>query len=192
MGEHAYERWSRFASSRWGEGLVFAWAVAEATFWPVAPEAVLVPVVVGHERGLLRPLAASVAGTALGGSATYLFACAFPRSAWETVSGLPLVKPSWFGRARERLERSWLRGLAYQPWSGIPFKVWAVEAGPMGLKPRLVIPAFVASRGLRLAAVALVARALPALAPGFVRRRFLPLSLTYAALFLAGRLRVTR
>jgi hypothetical protein len=49
---------------------MFAWAVAEATAWPIIPDALLVPMAAGARRRFYVPLDAAVAGMALGGILT--------------------------------------------------------------------------------------------------------------------------
>src|SRR5438477_1726441 len=64
----AFDRWERFASSRRGLGLMFAWAAGEATVWPIIPDFLLIPMAVGNRRRFSRSWAAAVAGMALGGA----------------------------------------------------------------------------------------------------------------------------
>src|SRR5205085_868596 len=80
-----------FATSRAGVGLMFAWAVAEAIFWPVIPDFLLVPLAAGAGRRFYKPLAAAVLGAALGGSALYLLAFWAPDAAWSLLRHAPLV-----------------------------------------------------------------------------------------------------
>ncbi|MGE4606957.1 MAG: hypothetical protein AAEJ52_09475, partial [Myxococcota bacterium] len=42
----AFDRWEGFARSRAGLSVLFVWALAEATVWPIIPDALLVPMVV--------------------------------------------------------------------------------------------------------------------------------------------------
>src|SRR5438270_10991959 len=86
-----YDRWERLASSRLGTGLMFAWALAEATVWPILPDFLLVPMVAANRRRFHVPLAAAVIGMAAGCATNVLFAYRMPRRAWGLRWHPPLV-----------------------------------------------------------------------------------------------------
>jgi membrane protein YqaA with SNARE-associated domain len=69
-----FDRWERIASGRAATGIMFVWAVAEATVWPVIPDFLLVLIAAGNRRRFYVPLAAAVLGSAVGGSAIFLLA----------------------------------------------------------------------------------------------------------------------
>jgi hypothetical protein len=74
---------------------------------------------------------------------------------------------------------SLLHAFLFQPWSGIPFKLWAVLAVAAGHQPLTVVPFFVLGRALRFGAVSLVAAALGRL----LERRLPDLAVPLAILF---------
>jgi len=89
----AFDRWEGFARSRAGLAVLFVWALAEATVWPIIPDALLVPMVVGARRAFPRLWLAAVTGSTLGGVALYLFALQAPGVALDLLKQLPAVRP---------------------------------------------------------------------------------------------------
>lgn len=187
----AFDWWERVASSRRGTGLMFAWALAEATVWPIIPDFLLVPMAVGNRRRFYVPLAAAVAGMALGGIAIFLFAFWAPHQALDFLRQLPLVNNHQIDGAREHLGKNGVAAFLFQPWSGISFKVWGVTGGVQGLNPLLVIPTFILARSVRMAIFATAAALLSRRFAGFVRDFFIFLLVIYGALFFYGLWQVT-
>ncbi len=178
--------WERFASSRAGTALMFAWALAEALVWPFIPDALLVPMAAGNRRRFHVPLLAAIAGSALGGMLLFLFAFAFPGEATHYLNALPLVSDGQIAAAQQQLGERGAAGFVVQPWSGVPFKVWGLVAGIDGMTPWQVIPTFVAARAARMAVFATLGRLLAGRFTGFVRDNSLFLWLIYLVLFFYG------
>ena len=181
-----YDGWARFGSAHGGLGIMFLWAVAEATVWPIIPDFLLVPMAAGARRRFYLPLAAAIAGMAVGGSAIFLFAFVAPHQASSFLSHLPLVHDSQIRGAHRRLARDGVAAFFFQPWSGISFKVWAVVGGAMHANPWLAIPTFIVARSLRMAAFATGTGLLADRFAGFVRDFSLFLAVIYLALFFYG------
>ena len=182
----AYDGWSRFVLSRTGLVVMFLWAAAEATVWPVIPDFLLVPMALGARRRAAAPFLAALAGMALGGTVTFLAAFFDPHQTLSLLRHLPLVTKPQIDGARARLLHDGVRAFWFQPWSGIPFKVWAVLAGGMHLNAPLVIPTFIVARGLRMALFATVAGLLSSRFTRFFRDFSLFLAVIYVAFFLYG------
>ena len=181
-----FDQWERMASSRAATGLMFVWAVAEATVWPVIPDFLLVLVAAGNRRRFYVPLAAAVLGSALGGSAIFLVAYWASEPAFDFLQQIPLVSDAQIQDAARSLDDHGAVALLLQPWSGIPFKVWGVMAGIQGLDPWFVIPAFIVGRAVRMAIVAALARVVAGTFTGFFRDFSLFLLAGYLALFFVG------
>jgi len=163
----AWDSWERFSASRLGTALMLLWAAAEAIAWPIIPDFLLVPMAAGNRRCFYRPLAAAIAGAAIGGTLFYLFAFWAPSQAAAFAE---------HGAA----------AFVYQPLSGIPFKVWAIAGGSEGIKPWQSIPIFVVARGLRMTVFATIARVAAGLFSGFFREFSLFLLAIYLVLFFYG------
>ena len=78
-----YDRWSHFAKSSRAVAIMFVWAFAEAIWWPVIPDGLLVPLAIGARRRFWVVLLASVLGSALGGTLLYLLLYSSPVSYLE-------------------------------------------------------------------------------------------------------------
>ena len=175
------ERTAPFESRLLGPGLAFVWAVAEATVWPIMPDAVLVPLALARPASWWRLVLAAALGTTVGGAIGYIIGRRRPdRAASER---LPLVRPAMVAAADRWLKQHGPRGAMRQPASGIPMKVFARLAGARGMAPGSFLlwagaartTRFVISAGL----AALVGRAFPAA----VQRRLPWLTLLWSLLF---------
>ena len=149
-----HDGWRRLAESDAAVLAVLLWAVSEATVQPVIPDFALGLLALGTRRRLPRLLAAALAGMALGGVVTLIAAEVAPAAATAVLLHLPFVHAAGLPEVDAYLRTHGVaRGFLHQPWSGIPFKLWAVEAGAHHLDPLAVIPWFVAGRALRIVAV---------------------------------------
>lgn len=191
-GSATFAWWERWASSRQGTVLMFIWAFAESTVWPIVPDFLLVPMAVGNRRRYDVPLRAAILGMAVGGTGIYLFAFYAPREASRLLPHLPTVHERAIAGARDHLHAHGIWAFLFQPWSGIPLKVWAIVGGAQGLNPLLVIPTFIVARSLRMALLATLARRLAERRIGFVRQFFPFLVMIYVTLFFAGWWRLIR
>ena len=182
----AFDRWERFARSRAGLGVLFVWALAEATVWPIIPDAVLVPMAVGARRTVPRLWLAAVARSTLGGVALYLFALQAPGVALDLLKQLPAVQPEMLGRATGLLAEQGPRAFLVQPWSGIPFKIFAVLGAGQGLDPLHALPISIAARALRMGVSGGVVALLAWPLRRFLRDFSLFLAVAYLVLFGYG------
>src|SRR5919206_3654318 len=187
-----YDRWQRLASSRLGTRLMFAWALAEATVWPILPDFLLIPMAAANRRRFHVPLAAAVTGMAIGGATTVLFAYRAPRHAWGVLRQLPLVHEQQIDIARGHLAAHGTAAFLFQPWSGVPSKIWAVVAGAERPNPWPAIAALVIARSLRMALLAGAARLLAGRFAGAVRDHSIFLAATYVTVFSVGLWRISR
>ena len=177
-----YDRWTRFVESRAALPVLFAWAVAEATVWPILPDFLLAPMMLVARARRRLLVAACVAGMTVGGLVTVLVAHWAPGFALDLLRDLPLVTTDQITGAAQGLDDRGAAGFLVQPVSGIPFKAWATMAGVKGIGPALVIPAFIVARGTRMIATAVIGGVL-----GHVLRRWLrDWFVVVAAIYLTG------
>ncbi|GAC1510082.1 MAG: hypothetical protein NVS2B16_09710 [Chloroflexota bacterium] len=146
----------------------------------------LVPMAGSARRRFYLPLLAGTFGTALGGTATFLAASLDPHQASIWIRHLHLVTDTQIYGTHKRLARDAIAAFWFQPWSGISFKVWAIEGGKMHLNPVLAIPTFIVARGLQMGIFAVAAGLLGPWFHGFARDFFLFLVVVYTAIFLHG------
>jgi membrane protein YqaA with SNARE-associated domain len=171
---------------------MFAWALAEATVWPILPDFLLVPMVAANRRRFHVPLAAAVTGMAAGCATTVLFAYRAPRHAWGLLRHLPLVSEQQIDVARGHLVAHGTAAFLFQPWSGVPSKIWAVVAGAERRNPWPAIAALVIARSLRMAVLAGAARLLAGRFARAIRDHSIFLAATYVTVFSVGLSRIFR
>ena len=146
--------WLRdLAESPAGPKLCFAWGFLEAFLFPIIPEFALAPLAfVAPRRGPIL-VAATAAGSISGGGIAYLLSL--------TAVGAVLLEQAWLVTDPMResagawLQTEGARGLAHQPLSGVPYKVFGLQAGAhTDIASFLFVSAFV--RGARMIVVALI------------------------------------
>jgi membrane protein YqaA with SNARE-associated domain len=145
-----------------------------------------------NRRRFHVPLAAAATGMAVGGATTVLFAYRAPRHAWSLLRHLPLVHEQQIDVARGHLAAHGTVAFLFQPWSGVPSKIWAVVAGAERPNPWPAIAALVIGRSLRMGILAGAARLLAGRFAGAVRDHSIFLAATYVALFAFGLWRISR
>ncbi len=111
--------------------LAFVWALAEATVWPIMPDALLVPLVARRPRSWWRLVVGAALGTLVGGTVSYCIGRSRPDEA--AVVALPLVRRPMVQAAARWLTGAGARGVLRQPPSGVPYKVFARLAGSQGV-----------------------------------------------------------
>jgi len=173
---------------RWA--LACGWAAAEATVWPLMPEAVLVPMVVARPADWWWLALASVAGSSIGGAASY--AVGRRPGSGATVAQLWLVRPAMVAAADAWLVDEGPTGVRHQPLSGLPFKVFARVAGARGLPPLAFLAWAAVARGARFLAVCAAAGLAGHRFGRLVRQRRLLLLGLWALVFTAGLARTVR
>jgi 1-acyl-sn-glycerol-3-phosphate acyltransferase len=171
-------------SRRWRLLLVGGWAVAEATVWPIMPDAVLVPLAAGWPADWRWLVLATGLGSTLGGLFTY--AAGRLVDAEMLLAHQPLVRPAMVQAAREWLEADGPAGACRQPLTGVPLRVVALQAAALGtpIGPFLAWAAL--ARGSRFVVVGALAALLGRRCAPLVRRRPRALALLWSTLFLIG------
>ena len=108
-----------FFSSRYANWLVFFWAMSEALVWFVIPEFLLVLLIFMRIRRKRELLLYDIYGTTAGTALAYIVH--LPESA---IARLPYIQPSMVLHVKHWYAAHGLLGLAYQPFSGVPYKVF--------------------------------------------------------------------
>lgn len=136
-------RMRRTARSRRGLVIMFAWAVAEALWWPLVPDSFLMGLAFAAPKRWRKLWVAALAGTITGG----LIGLALTDAGWNW--GLPLVTDrmlvaadGWLGEGAS--------GLAHQPLSGVPYKAFVTQASQHDISTWTWISATALFRGGRM------------------------------------------
>ena len=108
-----------FFSSKYANWLVFFWAMGEALVWFIIPEFLLVLLVFMRIRRKRELLYYDIYGTAAGTLAAFIIP--IPASLLDKI---PYVQPSMVSQAEYWFSKHGILALAYQPFSGVPYKVF--------------------------------------------------------------------
>lgn len=149
--------WSRdLAESPAALRLCFLWGFLEGFLWPIIPEFVLVPLAFVAPRRGVALVGSTLAGSVCGGILAYVLSL--------TVAGPWMLERAWLvtdpmrDAAASWLEQSGALGLLHQPLSGVPYKVFGLQAGSH-MDPFSFVVVSTLVRGGRMAVVALIAAA---------------------------------
>jgi membrane protein YqaA with SNARE-associated domain len=115
--------------------LVLAWGFAEATVFFIVPDVIIS--FIGLKYGLKQGLAAScmaAVGAVLGGAVIYFWGKVDIIGARAFFDLLPAIAPSTIERAQAEMGLpSWALLMLKGSLTGVPFKLYASEAGAAGL-----------------------------------------------------------
>ncbi|MFI2208262.1 lysophospholipid acyltransferase family protein [Streptomyces sp. NPDC020141] len=160
----ARRRIASLAASRAGLAIAFVWAFAEALSWPLMPELLLAAACTAAPRAALRLSATALAGSLAGSLLTLQLAGA------GLAPPAPLTTDRMRAEARQQVAAESAGAVRHQPWNGIPFKVYAAEAGRADAPSGEWLASAAAARGSRTLTTGLSFAALALLLRRF--RRF--------------------
>lgn len=145
-----------WAESRFGGRALFALSFAESSFFPIPPDVLLMPLVLGNRRKWASfALMCSIASV-LGGILGYAIGMYAWESIHQTVFGwhLPGISPENFAKAELWYKRwdFWL--VAAAGFTPLPYKVITISAGMFGISFPIFCIASAASRSARFFLVA--------------------------------------
>ncbi|MFI6092738.1 lysophospholipid acyltransferase family protein [Streptomyces sp. NPDC051218] len=171
----ARKRIAAVAASRRGLAAGVLWAFAEALSWPLMPELFLGIACVALPRRALKLSLAALTGSLTGG----LLALQLAASGVQLPH--PLTTDRMRAEVRAELATEGAAAVRHQPWNGIPFKVYAREAGRADIAPQDWLAHSALSRGSRTLTVGLAFGAL-----GFLVHRLRRFYGLYLALLGGG------
>jgi membrane protein YqaA with SNARE-associated domain len=164
---------------------LFAIAFAEASFFPIPPDVMLIPMVIAAPRRAWRYALITLAGTLLGGSFGYLLGHYL-----FAVAAQPILRAYHYEAAFAAFQDSFRR---YGVWiillkglTPIPYKIVTIAAGAAGFNFALFIAASAVTRGLRFFLVAGLLRYFGEPIRGFIERRLGWVLLVLAISIVAG------
>ncbi len=176
-----------WAETPYGLPALFLLALAEASFFPIPPDPLLIALCLGVPRRSLRFAAIATLGSVLGGMVGY----AIGAGAWSMVHAwffayVPGVSPEAFSRVQALYTRYDFWAVFMAGLTPIPYKVFTIAAGVFSINFWVLVVASAASRGLRFFAIAaLIYRFGPPIAR-FIDRYFDVLAWTFGALLVGG------
>lgn len=176
-----------WADSRHGPTALGVLSFAEASFFPVPPDVLLIALGVGNpRRAYLFALVCSVASVA-GGLAGY----AIGALGWEATRGLffdyvPGFTPEVFARVQNYYTTYGFVAVLIAGFTPIPFKVFTIASGVFGLNVFAFAIASAISRSLRFFIAAALITRYGAQVRAVIERNFNLMTFAFVALVVAG------
>jgi len=121
-------RWQRALVGYPGICFAALWGVAEATFFFVVPDVLLSFVAILEWPRTWKHVLAAIAGATLGGALLFHWASVEPSRARAAVGSVPFIRESMFTKADEGLREGGLISVFLGSVSGLPYKLYAVQA----------------------------------------------------------------
>lgn len=138
----------------------FLWGFGEATFFFFVPDIWLTYLVLVNCREGYRNIPFVIAGALAGGAVMYLYGAYASDSARLFLDTVPAIGPALIDGARESMREGHpLVVMQAGSLSGVPYKIYAVVGGEIGLSPVLFAVYSVIARGVRFLLVTSLAAA---------------------------------
>lgn len=150
-----YEWVLHWADTPSGPAALGILSAAEASFFPIPPDPLLMALCLGAIKKSLRFAAIATAASVAGGIVGYLIGA----GAWQALGGfffayVPGVTPEAFEGIRELYDRYDFAAVFLAGLTPIPYKVFTLSAGVFSINFAVFLLASVLSRGLRFFAEA--------------------------------------
>jgi membrane protein YqaA with SNARE-associated domain len=162
---------------------LFALAFAEASFFPIPPDVLLIAIALGVPKRAFRFAAIATVGSVLGGLAGYTIGYGLMASVGQRILDFYHLHAQ-FDRIRELyLEYDvWAVGVA--GFTPIPYKVFTIAAGAFDMDPLRFTLASIVSRGARFFLVAGLIYHFGAAIKDFIDRYFNLLTVVFTVLLV--------
>ena len=159
--------WISRLLGRGGVALACAWGFAEGALFFIVPDVLLSLAALCGGRRALPHVVAAVIGALLAGAAMFSWSAADYPAASATVRNVPFVREEMFARVDAGLEQDGALALFRGSVTGVPYKIYAVEA-PGRLPAALFLAWTMPARAARF----LLVWALFAVLGAWLRRRY--------------------
>jgi membrane protein YqaA with SNARE-associated domain len=113
----------------WIPWLGFFWGLAEATLFFIVPDVLLTLVALFSFRRSARVLTCILLGALVGGTVMFSFGAKEAPEATSAVMQVPFVSAAMFEKTQQSFQHDGIWALTKGPGNGIPYKVYAVQAG---------------------------------------------------------------
>lgn len=168
-----------------GTWALFGIAFAEASFFPIPPDILLIPLALGRPRRSLWFALVCTAGSVLGAVGGFLIGTFLFASVGQAILDLYGVTRQYAELGRMFNDNLWLT-LGTAGFTPIPFKVFTIAAGAFDVAFLPFVAVSAVSRGARFFLVAGLLRLFGEPIRAFIERYFNLLSLLFVILLVAG------
>jgi membrane protein YqaA with SNARE-associated domain len=128
-----YERFLDHVRSRWAIVIAFAWGLAEATAFFIVPDVYMGFVALFSLRRGLAAMLASLLGAIIGGAVMYTLAANNPSGINEFLTRVPMIDAALVSDVAEQTQTRGLLAVLFGPVKGMPYKIYAAQAGEQAL-----------------------------------------------------------
>jgi len=122
----------------------FVWGFAEATLFFIVPDVLLTFIALYSFRRSIKVLAFILIGAVGGGNLMFVIGQLSPEQSKAVVLRVPFVSSAMFERTHQSFERNGIWALTKGPASGIPYKVYSVQAGRYSRWPMFLVASVLA------------------------------------------------
>ena len=176
-----------WADTPYGPWALAILAFAEASFFPIPPDPLLMALCLGAVKRSLRFAAITTAASVLGGVLGYFLGAA----AWQVLGDfffayVPGVTPAAFDGIQELYIRYDFWAVFLAGLTPIPYKVFTLSAGVFGINFPIFLLASILSRGLRFFVVAGLIYRFGSPVSRFIDRYFNRLTWAFGVLIILG------
>jgi membrane protein YqaA with SNARE-associated domain len=176
-----------WADTRYGVPALFGLSVAEASFFPIPPDPLLLALCLGAPKKAYRFATVVTVGSVTGGLIGYGIG-ALGWQAMETIffTWVPGFSPAKFAAVKSLYDRWDFWAVFIAGLTPIPYKVFTISAGVFSIDLPVFVLASVASRGLRFFVIAALIRTFGKPIGRFIDRSFNLLMWLLGALVVGG------
>ena len=187
MGRRLYQWVLHWADTKYAEVALFLIALAEASFFPIPPDVLLLAMGVSASKKALRFAAICTAGSVLGGMLGYSIGWGL----WAHVDQLffsvvPGFTPEVFQTVSDRFNENAFITTFAAGFTPIPYKVITISAGVAQINFAIFVLASVISRGLRFFIVGGALRFIGPSVKTLIDKYFELLAIAFTVLLIGG------
>jgi membrane protein YqaA with SNARE-associated domain len=134
----------------------FLWGLAEATLFFIVPDVLLSLLALQDRRRAWIACGYAVAGAVLGGTLMYAWAAHDDAQVRSLLVSIPAITPDLLDQVRLQLDAQGYASLFAGACSGVPYKLYASEAGAAALPLAGLLAITIPARALRFVLVVAV------------------------------------
>lgn len=129
----SYGRLSDHVHSKWSIPIAFLWGFAEATAFFIVPDVYMGFVALFSWRRGLKAAIATLLGAMLGGSIMYMIGMNNPNGMNRFLTYIPLIDSALVNNVADQTRESGVIAVLTGPVRGMPYKIYAAQAGEQSL-----------------------------------------------------------
>lgn len=124
-----YNRIREFANSPYGYLSALIWGICEAIFFFIAPDVFFCFIALFSPLIGIMLCLVSVIGSVCGGMIMYALSQSHPQALSDYLARVPGVSAAMISTVHANFQNHGIMALFIGPWQGIPYKIFAVQAG---------------------------------------------------------------